>query len=243
VKESQDEAIDQPSGRGAKGHSGVCSPFDERVRKLVRDGGTARSPAPIEEMITTALEIARDQLSMADLKLINRSIKEMRSAAKIFAPFKRLRKVAVFGSARTPANSPGYQVAVDFACELVKHGFMLITGGSDGIMGAVQQGAGRAHSFALNIRLRSEQRVNGMIEDDAKLITLNYFVTRKLSFVKEAHAFALFPSGFGTLDGIAIRDPLESFLAKESFGRFEQPVHRHRAVRRNCAACWASQRS
>jgi len=200
VKESQDEAIDQPSGRGAKGHSGVCSPFDERVRKLVRDGGTARSPAPIEEMITTTLEIARDQLSMADLKLINRSIKEMRSAAKIFAPFKRLRKVAVFGSARTPANSSDYQVAIDFACELVKHGFMLITGGSDGIMGAVQRGAGRAHSFALNIRLRSEQRVNEMIEDDPKLITLNYFFTRKLSFVKEAHAFALFPGGFGTLD-------------------------------------------
>jgi hypothetical protein len=51
------------------------------VRKLVRDGGTARSLATIEEMITTALKIARDQLSMADLKLINRSIKEMRFAA------------------------------------------------------------------------------------------------------------------------------------------------------------------
>src|SRR5438034_4761613 len=77
---------------------------------------------------------------------------------------------------------------------------MLITGGSDGIMGAVQRGAGRAHSFALNIRLRSEQRVNETIEGDPKLITLNYFFTRKLSFVKEAHAFALFPGGFGTLD-------------------------------------------
>ena len=108
MKESQDEAIDQPSGRGAGGHSNVCPPFDERVRKLVRDGGTARSPAPIEEMITTTLEIARDQLSMADLKLINRSIKEMRSSAKIFAPFKHLRKVAVFGSVRTPANSPEF---------------------------------------------------------------------------------------------------------------------------------------
>jgi hypothetical protein len=88
----------------------------------------ARSPSPIEEMITTALRIAHDQLSMADLKLINRSIKEMRSASKNFAPFKRLRKVAVFGSARTAANSPEYQVAIDFACELVKHGLMLITG-------------------------------------------------------------------------------------------------------------------
>jgi uncharacterized protein (TIGR00730 family) len=200
VEASEDEAIDNTSGRATRGHWSVGPTFDERVKNLVRDWGTANSPAPIEEMITTALKIARDQLSMADLKLINRSVKEMRSAAKVFAPFKHLRKVVVFGSARTPPNSPDYQVAVDFACEMVRHGFMLITGGSDGLMGAVQRGAGRAHSFALNIRLRSEQRLNEAIEDDPKLITLNYFFTRKLSFVKEAHAFALFPGGFGTMD-------------------------------------------
>ena len=91
-------------------------------------------------------------------------------------------------------------MATDFACEMVRQGFMLITGGSDGIMGGVQRGAGRAHSFALNIRLPSEQRVNEVIEGDPKLVTLNYFLTRKLSFVKEAHAFALLPGGFGTMD-------------------------------------------
>ena len=151
-------------------------------------------------MITTALKIGRDKLSGADLKLINRSTKEMRSAAKVFAPFKHLRKVVVFGSARSTRDSPDYKVATDFACEMVGQGFMLIAGGSEGIMGAVQRGAGRAHSFALNIRLPSEQRVSETIEDDPKLITLNYFFTRKLSFVKEAHAFALLPGGFGTMD-------------------------------------------
>ena len=151
-------------------------------------------------MITTALKIGRDELSVADLNLINRSAKEMRSAAKVFAPFKHLRKVVVFGSARSTRDSPDYKVATDFACEMVREGFMLIAGGSEGIMGAVQRGAGRAHSFALNIRLPSEQRINEPIEDDPKLITLNYFFTRKLSFVKEAHAFALLPGGFGTMD-------------------------------------------
>jgi uncharacterized protein (TIGR00730 family) len=160
----------------------------------------ARSSALIEEMITTALKIGRDELSVADLKLINRSAKEMRSAAKTFAPFKHVRKVVVFGSARSTRDSPDYKVATDFACEMVREGFMLIAGGSEGIMGAVQRGAGRAHSFALNIRLPSEQQVNEPIEDDPKLITLNYFFTRKLSFVKEAHAFALLPGGFGTMD-------------------------------------------
>ena len=168
--------------------------------KLVRDWGTQKSSALIEEMIATALKITRDEMSVADLKLINRSIKEMRSAAKIFAPFKHLRKVAVFGSARSADDSPNYKMATDFAWEMVRQGFMLIAGGSEGIMGAVQRGAGRAHSFALGIRLPSEQPVNEFIEAGPKLVTLNYFFTRKLSFVKEAHAFALLPGGFGTMD-------------------------------------------
>ena len=151
-------------------------------------------------MITTALKIARDKITQADLKLINRSAKEMRSAAKIFAPFKHLRKVVVFGSARSARDTPDYKMATDFACEMVRQGFMLIAGGNEGIMGAVQRGAGRAHSFALSVRLPSEQRVDEFTEGDPKLVTLNYFFTRKLSFVKEAHGFALLPGGFGTMD-------------------------------------------
>ena len=197
---SSERAIDHVPAKAGKEHWSIGPLFDERVRKLVRDWAAQKSPALIEEMITTALKIGSDEMSVADLKLINRSVKEMRSAAKIFAPFKHLRKVVVFGSARTQPDSPDYKVATDFACEMVRDGFMLITGGSDGIMGAVQRGAGRAHSFALNIRLPSERRVNNAAEGDPKLITLNYFFTRKLSFVKEAHAFALFPGGFGTMD-------------------------------------------
>jgi uncharacterized protein (TIGR00730 family) len=179
----------------------IGPPFDKRVKKLVRDWGAKQSPALIEEMITTALKIAHDDVTFADLKLINRSAKEMRSAAKIFAPFKHLRKVVVFGSARSARESPDYKMATDFACEMVRQGFMLIAGGNEGIMGAVQRGAGRAHSFALGIRLPSERRVDEPIEgEDPKLVTLNYFFTRKLSFVKEAHAFALLPGGFGTMD-------------------------------------------
>ncbi len=178
----------------------INPPFDARVRELVRDWGTEKSSELIEEMIVTALKIARDQMNLADLKLINRSIKEMQYAAKVFAPFQHLRKVAIFGSARTLADSPEFQVAEDFAREMVAHNFMVITGGGDGIMGAAQKGAGRERSFGLNIRLPSEQQANIVIKGDRKLVNLNYFFTRKLTFVKEAHAFALFPGGFGTLD-------------------------------------------
>jgi uncharacterized protein (TIGR00730 family) len=187
---------DQPTRRQWTGEPR----FDARVCELVRDWGAGKSPELIEEMIVTALKIARDRMSVADLKLINRSIKEMRYAAKVFAPFQHLRKVAVFGSARVSAGSPEFKVAEDFAREMIAHKFMVITGGGDGIMGAAQKGAGREHSFGLNIRLPSEQQANVVIKGDRKLVNLNYFFTRKLNFVKEAHAFALFPGGFGTLD-------------------------------------------
>jgi uncharacterized protein (TIGR00730 family) len=106
----------------------------------------------------------------------------------------------VFGSARTAPSAPDFQVAEEFAREMVKQQYMVITGGGDGIMGAAQKGAGREHGFGLNIRLPFEQRANPIIEGDPKLINFNYFFTRKLNFVKETHAFALFPGGFGTMD-------------------------------------------
>lgn len=187
-------------GKGSLGNQSLDPPFDKRVKKLIQDWGAEESSGLIEEMITTALKIARDEITVADLKLISRSAKEMRSAAKIFAPFKHLRKVVVFGSARSAGDSLDYKIATDFACEMVRQGFMLIAGGNEGIMAAVQRGAGRAHSFALGIRLPSERRADEPVEADPKLVTLNYFFTRKLSFVKEAHAFALLPGGFGTMD-------------------------------------------
>lgn len=187
---------DQPTRR----QWSVDAPFDERVRELVQDWGANKNPELIEEMIVTALKIARDEMGVADLKLINRSLKELRYAAKVFAPYSHFRKVAVFGSARIPPGAPEFEVAEEFAREMVAHGYMIITGGGDGIMGAAQRGAGREHSFGLNIRLPFEQRANVVIEGDPKLINFNYFFTRKLNFVKETHAFALLPGGFGTMD-------------------------------------------
>jgi len=174
--------------------------WDARVRQLVAEFGAGQSPELIEEMIVTALKMARDRMGIADLKLIARSMKELRYAAKVFAQFQAFRKVAVFGSARVLPDSPEAVVAAEFAKRMVEHEFMIITGGGDGIMGAAQRGAGREMSFGLNIRLPFEQRANETIEGDKKLINFNYFFTRKLNFVKETHAIALFPGGFGTLD-------------------------------------------
>src|SRR5437016_14608974 len=93
--------------------------WDGRVHKLVSDFGAEYSPEMIEEMVVTALRMARDKMSVADLKLISRSMKEMRYAAKIFARYQAFRKVGIFGSARIAQDSPEAKVAEEFARQMV----------------------------------------------------------------------------------------------------------------------------
>jgi len=174
--------------------------LDEQIRALVAASGCEKSCDLIEEMIITALKLGKDQTTTADLKLFNRSLKELRYAARVFAPYRHVRKVVVFGSARTAETAPESLAAELFSKKIVERGYMIITGGGDGIMGAAQKGAGREKSFGLNIRLPFEQQANATIHGDAKLVNFNYFFTRKLNFVKETHAVVLFPGGFGTMD-------------------------------------------
>ncbi len=174
--------------------------IDGRIKQLVSDYGCGKSCELIEEMVVTALKMGRDGLAVADLKLFNRSLKELRYAARVFAPYTHIKKVVVFGSARIQPTEPSFQAAEEFARKMREHEYMIITGGGEGIMGAAQRGAGREHSFGLNIRLPFEQRANETIHGDTKLVNFNYFFTRKLNFVKETHAVALLPGGFGTLD-------------------------------------------
>jgi hypothetical protein len=170
------------------------------VKALVADSGCAHSPEMVEELIETALRLGRDKAPVADLKLFVRALKELRYASKVFQPYSDRRKVAVFGSARLAPETPEFKMAEELGSKIVQNGFMVITGGGDGIMGAAQKGAGRDNGFGLNIRLPFEQRANETIHGDKKLINFNYFFTRKVNFVKETDAFVLFPGGFGTQD-------------------------------------------
>ncbi len=179
-------------------HSELSS--NQLIQKLVQGVASGRAADFLKDMIKTALQLGRDHASLADLKLISRSMHEIQNAASLFQHYSGIRKVAVFGSARTRAEEPDFQLAREFARRIVEENFMIITGGGNGIMGAAQQGAGAEKSFGLNIRLPFEQRANPVIEGDPKLIPFNYFFARKLSFVKETSAFVLFPGGFGTMD-------------------------------------------
>lgn len=173
---------------------------EARIRELASEVAEGRRAELIEELLETSLRLGRDGANIADLKLFNRAMREMRYAASVFAKYQGIRKVAVFGSARTRSDADEFVIAREFARLIVEHEFMVITGGGDGIMGAAQQGAGAEHSFGLNIRLPFEQRANETILGDKKLINFNYFFTRKLNFMKETHAFVLCPGGFGTQD-------------------------------------------
>jgi uncharacterized protein (TIGR00730 family) len=170
------------------------------IQQLVQTQNGGENTDLATELIETALRLLTDKADRLDMKVMTSALKELRYAARVFAPYRDRRKVTIFGSARTKPDAPEYQQAVAFAKAIVERGFMVITGGGEGIMGAGQRGAGRDNSFGLNIRLPFEQEPNDEIAGDPKLINFKYFFTRKLCFLKESSAIALFPGGFGTHD-------------------------------------------
>ncbi len=162
------------------------------------------SDPPLEDLIETikhsADRLAADNPSRGDLKLVSRTLRELRYAFKVFSPYRRDRKVTVFGSARTPPEHPAYQEAVKLGRAFAEKDWLVVTGAAQGIMEAGHLGAGREHSMGLNIILPFEQSANPVIAGDPKLVHMKYFFTRKLMFVKECDAVVCLPGGFGTLD-------------------------------------------
>jgi uncharacterized protein (TIGR00730 family) len=154
----------------------------------------------VQQIKETADKLVRDMANRGDVKLLSTALKELRYAFKVFAPYRGRRKVTVFGSARLPQDHPACQMAVEFGRRMAEAGYMVITGAASGIMEAGHIGAGRENSIGVNILLPFEQEANAIIAGDVKLMHLKYFFTRKLLFVKESDAIALFPGGFGTLD-------------------------------------------
>jgi len=173
--------------------------IEERISELMRMAGV-HHPRLIREMIVSALKAGQDIDYMADLKLMRTTMKEMRFTSKVFGPYRSRRKVTIFGSARTGTDEPIYRKCVEFSRQLAERGYMVITGGGGGIMQAGNEGAGPGNSFAVNIRLPFEQDTNPFMSDPDKVIVYQYFFNRKVAFLKEAQAVALFPGGFGTLD-------------------------------------------
>ena len=192
-----DDALDDlREGRFEQSEGSGSLPTEESYQR--------KRQAQIEELVQTIKDAAdklhADRTSRGDLKILSRAIRELRYAFKVFAPYRRHRKVTVFGSARTPPDDPAYQQAMTLGRTMAEHDWLVVTGAASGIMEAGHRGAGRRHSMGLNIMLPFEQSANSVIAGDEKLVHMKYFFTRKLMFVKECDAVVCLPGGFGTLD-------------------------------------------
>src|SRR6267142_4149428 len=171
-----------------------------RIQELIDYKGGGANPDLVADIIENALKLLTDVEARGDVRVIQTAIRELRYAFKLFAPHAHVRKVTMFGSARTQPTKVEYRQAVEFGRKIAEAGFMVITGAGSGIMQAGHEGAGPENSFGANIRLPWEQSANPIIQDDKKLITFKYFFTRKLTFVRHSDAIILFPGGFGTMD-------------------------------------------
>ena len=173
---------------------------DDAIDHLMEMIGDIDHPSIVREMILAALKAGQEASERIDLKMMNSTLKEMRFTAKVFNPYHGIQKVTVFGSARIQLSEPLYALARELGRSLAHAGYMVITGGGPGIMQAVNEGAGPEHSFGVNIRLPFEQQLNPVVEGNPRSVTYKYFFNRKVAFLKESDAVALFPGGFGTLD-------------------------------------------
>jgi uncharacterized protein (TIGR00730 family) len=194
-------------------------PADEAIDRLMELVGDVHHPEIVREMILAALKAGQEEGERADLKLMNSTLKEMRFTTKVFGRYRNVRKVTVFGSARTQPHETAYEMARLFGRKLTEAGYMVITGGGPGIMQAVNEGAGPEHSFGVNIRLPFEQQPNPILSGNPRNIMYKYFFNRKVAFLKEADAVALFPGGFGTLD-----EAMESLTLLQTGKRNPMPL-------------------
>lgn len=176
------------------------TPFDS----LHDADAPAASPDPAAEYVAMIKEVAdkllADRAAPGDVKLLAHALRELRHCLRVFKDYRGVRKVTVFGSARTPADHPAHLAAVEFGRLVAAAGWMVITGAASGIMEAGHVGAGRKKSFGLSIMLPFESSANAVIHGDRKLMNMRYFFTRKLMLIKESDAVVLFPGGFGTHD-------------------------------------------
>jgi hypothetical protein len=174
--------------------------LDQQIVELLDAAGVTENRDQLFEIVATAVLLGLDHTERLDLKITNAALKEMRAAFKVFAPYRHVPKVTMFGSARTLPDDPLYAQARDLAAALAATGWMVVTGAGPGIMAAGLEGAGRDKSFGINIRLPFEQSANEFILGDPKLVEMKYFFTRKLMLMKESDGFVCLPGGFGTLD-------------------------------------------
>ena len=192
--------VPTPGGSSSPPAGGIPTAVARLVGALVPDGASATYRRLFDSMLTTVVGLAEGGTEIIDLKVADSALAEMAEAFRVFQPFRRRKKVTIFGSARTLPDHPAYRSTRSLAASMAEADWMVVTGAGPGIMAAGMEGAGRAQSIGVNIRLPFEQGVNSFIAQDPKLVEMRFFFTRKLMLIKESDGYVVLPGGFGTLD-------------------------------------------
>ncbi|HEV2428039.1 MAG TPA: TIGR00730 family Rossman fold protein [Acidimicrobiales bacterium] len=170
------------------------------------DNVSAETPLSAERrqilatLVNRLVELVAFDPDDSDLKVAATVLDELLDAANVFSPWRAHPKFTVFGSARTPAGTPLYEMARGLATAMGERGWLTVSGAGPGIMAAAAQGAGRDNTIGVNVDLPFEQSPNPYVDAETRLVEMKYFFTRKVALTKESIAFAIFPGGLGTMD-------------------------------------------
>jgi uncharacterized protein (TIGR00730 family) len=167
-----------------------------------------RSDSPLSDdridvlraLLVRFVELAMVDNDVGDLKVAVQALNELTEASTLFSQWRDVPKLAIFGSARTDAANPLYEMARQLGATMAQRGWMIISGAGPGIMEASAMGAGREHTLGVNIELPFEQFSNPYINAESMLVAMQYFFTRKVAMTRPSNAFAMFPGGLGTMD-------------------------------------------
>jgi hypothetical protein len=174
--------------------------FERLAEELCAGAETRAQRNLYRSMLSTVRELAHENTDVIDLKIADAALAEMSEAFRVFRPYRAIKKMTVFGSARTAPDDPAYAHTRELARSMAEADWMVVTGAGPGIMAAGMEGAGTERSIGVNIRLPFEGGANTFIAQDPKLVEMRYFFTRKLMLIKESDGYAVLPGGFGTLD-------------------------------------------
>ncbi len=170
------------------------------ITELLDQQGARANRDLLRDLVESALDLADGVPSRLDLKIATAALAEMGRAFHLFAPFRGVPKLTMFGSARTHHSDPLYSQARELASRFAAAGWLVVTGAGPGIMAAGHDGAGPDGSLGVEIRLPFESASHPELAASGRLVEMKYFFTRKLMLMKESAGFAVLPGGFGTLD-------------------------------------------
>jgi uncharacterized protein (TIGR00730 family) len=153
----------------------------------------------LRELLARVIAVAEAPARTRDLQVAVQAIDELLEAFALFEEASERRKITIFGSARTPPDSPIYQMTLALAHAMAERDWVIVSGAGPGIMEASARGAGEANTIGINIRLPFEQTANPYIAA-TNLVTMKYFFTRKVALTRPSIAFVVLPGGLGTMD-------------------------------------------